>query len=241
MSDITWKTRPPLKRPIMVLALEGLFDTGEAATEAVSWIKSRSRSELMAVIDPERFFDFQQVRPVVNFNEDGTRRIDWPDTNVWACHTDGPRDLILVDGIEPHLRWRDYSNQLKQVAREAGAELVITVGALPAVVAHTRELKVTGSAADKELLRATNPAATRPPSGANRRHGCGQPRAPRRRIRSTISIRLMFPTTYRRRQASRHVRAEPQQIQAVTRVETGWESMQQAVSGVGRTSRRSSG
>lgn len=211
----------------MLLALEGLFDTGEAATGAMAWIRSRGESELMATIDPERFFDFQQVRPVVGFDDDGNRSIDWPTTDVWACQTEGSRDLIVIDGIEPNLRWRDYAAQLLRVAREARAEMVITVGAMPAVVAHTKNLDVTGSAADADLakrLRLKQPSY-QGPTGVmgvvnHALHVSGMP---------IISIRVDVPHYVPAPPSPKATMALLKRIEEVTSVETGWQSLQQAV------------
>ncbi len=212
----------------MLVALEGLFDTGEAATEAMSWIRSRGESELMATIDPERFFDFQQVRPVVGFDEDGNRSIDWPTTDVWACKTDASRDLIVIDGVEPNLRWRDYSAQLLRVAREARAEMVITVGAMPAAVAHTKHLDVTGSAADPELarrLRLKQPSY-QGPTGVmgvvnHELHTSGMP---------IISVRVDVPHYVPSPPSPKATMALLKRIEDVTSVETGWQSLEPAVS-----------
>ena len=150
MADLKWKTVPPLRRPFLLMSFEGLFDAGGAATGALEQIRERSDASLIAEIDAEDFFDFTQQRPIVRI-VDGQRAIDWPSTRVWACKTDGPRDLVVMSGVEPHLRWRSFADQIIDVVRRSGAELSITVGAMVAMVPHSRTFGVTGSSADSVL------------------------------------------------------------------------------------------
>ncbi len=133
------------------MAFEGLFDAAEAATSALEWIREKTEAVQIAEIDPESFFNFQETRPVVRLGDDGKRVIDWPATKVWACQTDGPRDLVVMTGIEPQLRWKGFARCIVDVAHRSGAEMVVTVGAMVSMVPHTRPFPVTGSAADADL------------------------------------------------------------------------------------------
>ena len=132
------------------MSFEGLFDAGGAATSALAQIRARSETTKIAEIDSEDFFNFAEQRPLVTIN-DGVRSIEWPSTTVWACKTDGPRDLVVMSGIEPHLRWQSFADQIVDVVRRSGSELAITVGAMVSMVPHTRTFGVTGSAAVMSL------------------------------------------------------------------------------------------
>jgi proteasome assembly chaperone (PAC2) family protein len=68
---------------------------------------------------------------------------------------------VLLIGIEPNLRWRTFTGEIIELARELGVELVVTLGALLADVPHTRPAPVTGSASDPELVRELGLAASR--------------------------------------------------------------------------------
>ncbi len=139
-----------MRRPFLLMSFEGLFDAGGAATGALAQIRARSETTKIAEIDAEDFFNFAEQRPQVRI-DDGVRSIEWPSTTVWACKTDGPRDLVVMSGIEPHLRWLSFADQIVDVVRRSGAELAITVGAMVSMVPHTRTFGVTGSAADPLL------------------------------------------------------------------------------------------
>jgi hypothetical protein len=152
-SELTWAASPTLRRPIVVLAFRGLFDAANAATAAVEWLAQRNGAHLLARIDPEGFFDFQQQRPLVQIDEDGRREILWPYNDFVGTASGGPRDLVVCAGYEPHLRWRTFASYVLEVVRRCDAEMVVTLGSMVGLVPHTRPLPVTGSAANPELAR----------------------------------------------------------------------------------------
>ncbi len=156
MSEVIWKDQVPLRRPVLLMAFEGLFDAAESATESLAWIRDRCETTQLAEIDPEIYFNFHETRPIVRFDGTGNRVIDWPATRVWACRTEGPRDLILMTGVEPQLRWRSFSESVLEIVRRGGAEIAVTVGALVSMVPHSRPFPITGSAANAELARRMN-------------------------------------------------------------------------------------
>ena len=152
MSQTTWLAESDLDRPLMVVAFRGLFDTADAATSAVRWMQEHNSSYELADIDPETFFDFTQERPTVALDADGQRVISWPENRAFAARTpDGQRDLVLLAGVEPHLRWRTFSEELGEIARRTSAEMVITLGSMVGMAPHTRPLAVIGSSTNPLL------------------------------------------------------------------------------------------
>jgi proteasome assembly chaperone (PAC2) family protein len=154
--------RPELTRPILVAAFRGWNDGAQAASLAAGYLAKTWGAERFAEVDPENFFDFQAARPHVSLEEGLTRRIDWPETVFYHARPEGlDRDLVLLLGIEPNLRWRTFTELLVGLARELGIELLITLGALLADVPHTRSAPVTGSASDKDLVERLGLSASR--------------------------------------------------------------------------------
>jgi proteasome assembly chaperone (PAC2) family protein len=154
--------RPELTRPVLIAAFRGWNDGAQAASLAAGYLAKTWDARQFADVDPEGFFDFQATRPHVSLEEGVTRRIDWPETAFYHARPDGhERDVVLLLGIEPNLRWRRFTDLLVGVARDLGVELVITLGALLADVPHTRPAPVTGSASDEELVRRLGLSASR--------------------------------------------------------------------------------
>jgi len=137
----------------MVAAFAGWNDAASAATTALEAAAVSLDSEVVARIDPEEFFDFQDNRPTVRLTAGQTRRIEWPENTLIAAETpSGEHDLLLLSGTEPSLRWRTFTDLVVGAAERAGVGMVITLGALIADVAHTRPVPITGLASDAELV-----------------------------------------------------------------------------------------
>ncbi|MET0881622.1 MAG: PAC2 family protein, partial [Acidimicrobiales bacterium] len=148
-----WHRRQPLRNPMLVAAFEGWNDAGDAASTAVRHLRDVWELELVAELDPEEFYSFTDTRPHVTFDDGGLRRIDWPANRFWAGEVRGQdRDLLVLDGIEPNLRWRTYGEQITGVAHDLGVSMVVTLGALLTDIPHTRPTSVIGTADDAELI-----------------------------------------------------------------------------------------
>ena len=154
--------RPELTRPVMIAAFRGWNDGAQAASLAAGYLAKTWGAERFADIDPEGFFDFQAARPHVSLEDGITRRIDWPETAFYHARPDGlDRDVVLLLGIEPNVRWRTFTELLVGLAHNLAVDLVITLGALLADVPHTRPSPVTGSASDEELVQRLGLSASR--------------------------------------------------------------------------------
>ena len=139
---------------MLIGAFRGWNDGAQAASLAAGYLAKTWSAKRFADVDPENFFDFQATRPHVSLEDGLTRRIDWPETAFYHARPDGlDRDVVLLLGIEPNLRWRTFGELLIGLARELDVELMITLGALLADVPHTRPAPVTGSASDPELVQ----------------------------------------------------------------------------------------
>lgn len=143
---------PELRSPVLVAAFEGWNDAADAASSVVDHLMKVWNARVVAAIDPEEFYDFQMNRPVVGTDENGHRRLTWPSTQLAVASPPGAlRDVILLRGIEPNMRWRQFCAELLAGATELGAELVVTLGALLADTPHTRPIPVTGTATEPDL------------------------------------------------------------------------------------------
>ncbi len=153
-----------LRRPILIVAFSGWNDAAESATSAARFLCRIWSMSRLAVIQPEEFYHFGLTRPEVRFRKDtpGVREVHWPTTDFFR--SDEPalaRDVIVGLGIEPHLRWQTFCGHILDLARRAQVSLVITLGALLADVPHTRPVRISGVATDRELGRRFQTTPTR--------------------------------------------------------------------------------
>ncbi|MEZ5376986.1 MAG: PAC2 family protein [Acidimicrobiales bacterium] len=227
MTELTWNERPTLRRPLLLIAFEGLFDAAEAATDALGWIRERNDSVQVAEIDGETFYNFVEIRPTVRIAGSGGRVIDWPGARVWAVRTDSVRDLLVMTGTEPQLRWGTFADLILDVARQSGAEMAVTVGAMVSMVPHTRPFTITGSAANPELARRLN--LDRPTyEGPTGIAGVINERLDRSGL-PVMSLRVAVPHYVPSPPNPKATRALLRSIQKTTGVPTGYEELDGAV------------
>jgi len=154
VNELIWNydTLDSLDRPILVVAFKGLFDASGSATSALEWLMEKSESEHLGEIDSETFFDFTQERPLIGFDKNGERTLSWPKNKIVAIKTnENERDLLAISGIEPHLRWRTFSELLVEIVNKSNAESVLTLGSMVGMTPHSRPLAVNGSSTNLEL------------------------------------------------------------------------------------------
>ena len=141
-----------LRDPIVIAAFEGWNDAGESASAVIRHLAEVWRAEVVAAVDPEDYYDFQVNRPQV-VTVDGRRMIRWPTTRVMlARDTPVGRDVILIAGIEPSVRWRSFAGDVLSYVLDQGAQLLVVLGGLLADVPHTRPIPISITSEDPELL-----------------------------------------------------------------------------------------
>ena len=149
----------PLVDPVLVAAFEGWNDAGDAASGALEHLEEVWEARAVVEVDPDDYYDFQVNRPTVRLVDGATRQITWPTTRFSVCRPPGAeRDVVLVRGLEPNMRWRGFCDELLEVTSALGVTLVVTLGALLADSPHTRPVPVSGTAAQNDS--AEKPAVT---------------------------------------------------------------------------------
>src|SRR5436190_7179376 len=162
MQPLIWESRPDgLRAPAIICTFSGWNDIGDAASAALTFIGESLKAERFARIDPEDFYDFQATRPQIGFTEDRKREITWPGIEIYAARVPrAPRDLILVQGPEPSMRWRTFCQHIIDLAEALGTQLIVTMGALLADVPHSHPVSITGLASDEGLVEKLGVAET---------------------------------------------------------------------------------
>jgi proteasome assembly chaperone (PAC2) family protein len=149
MPIVTFHRELPANIPTMVMAFGGWIDAGEAATGALRHLVRHLAAPCLAAMDSEEFFVLSQARPVVRRTAAGPREVQWPQSEFFLWQPPaGGTGLLLFCGMEPHLKWRTYTQHLLDVAAQCGVHRIISLGALLAEQPHTRPARVTGRSTD---------------------------------------------------------------------------------------------
>jgi predicted ATP-grasp superfamily ATP-dependent carboligase len=131
---------------------------------------------------------------VVEVESGHTQRLIWPTTRISVARTQPAdssapatglsRDVILVHGIEPNMRWRAFTEELVQGLESLGVELVILLGAMLADAPHTRPVPVSVGSSNATLasdaLRGVGRVDYKGPTGivGVLQHACAQAAIP---------------------------------------------------------------
>ena len=146
------RSNGPLTDPVMIAAFEGWNDCGGAATGVIDHLIDTWDATLIGAIDPEDFYDFQVNRPSVSIDDAGMRHLVWPSTQIYLARPPSlGRDVLLVRGIEPNMRWRQFCAEILAATTDLGTTLVCMLGAVMAEVPHTRPIEVNGTSTEVDI------------------------------------------------------------------------------------------
>jgi proteasome assembly chaperone (PAC2) family protein len=148
----------PLTSPVAIAGFEGWNDAGEAASGVVNHLGIAWQATPIAALDPDDYYDFQVNRPVIDIEDGHIQRLIWPTSRISLARMESSglsRDIVLVHGIEPNMRWRGFCDEITSGLAELGVELVILCGALLAEAAHTRPVPVSVGSSHAKLMADT--------------------------------------------------------------------------------------
>jgi proteasome assembly chaperone (PAC2) family protein len=155
-----------LAAPVLIQALSGWVDVGSAGTLAAARLVDDG--ELVATFDTDALFDYRTNRPVLDIYDASMKELAWPELSVRRASYGG-RDLLVLTGTEPDLRWKEFASAVREVSLRLGVTQLISLGAVPAAIPHTIPTPVLATASDRSLLAKDIPVlagAMRVPSAA---------------------------------------------------------------------------
>lgn len=159
MGHVHMSEVPDLENALLVGAFAGWNDAASAATWAIKFLINQWEATPFADIDPEDFYDFTESRPQTRVTGGAVRRLSWPANRFYVHRAErteaGPtqRDIVLLLGEEPHMRWKTFAQDVLDVCRQCQVEEVMLLGSLIAEVPHTAPVQVAGTAGEAAVLR----------------------------------------------------------------------------------------
>ena len=139
----------PLDAPVLVAAFDGWVDAGSGGTLAAGRLADGGR--VIATFDADRLFDYRARRPTLDIVDGTLSTLDWPELTVRVSRVEG-RDIIVLSGPEPDFVWHEFAADVIGLARRLNVASWISLGSIPAAVAHTRPVPVLGTASVRGLL-----------------------------------------------------------------------------------------
>lgn len=145
---------PAMRDPLALIALWGLGDGTGSAVGALRHLREKWTADEIATLDPDHFYNLTSARPR-RVNQGDEYVLRWPGVRFYVAHLpSGSRDVLLISGREPHLRWGQFIDAIASFLDEAGVRDVLTLTSRPAEVPHTRPAPLTLNDVDPEFGQA---------------------------------------------------------------------------------------
>ncbi len=138
--------------PVLVTALDGFLDAGNAAGLAVAHLTSDGAGRVVASFEVDEFYDYRARRPPLTFTEDHYTDYDAPRLVVRLMEDRLGSPYLLMTGPEPDIRWEAFAKAVRVVVEHFDVRLVVALGSVPMAVPHTRPVQLTNHATAHRLL-----------------------------------------------------------------------------------------
>ncbi len=142
--------------PVLVVALEGFLDAGNAGALAVAHLledaEGGAPGRVVASLDVDEFYDYRARRPALTFFENRYTDYEAPRLLVRLLTDAQGTPYLLLSGPEPDSRWEGFAQAVRTVVEHFGVRLVLSLGAVPMAVPHTRPVQLTNHANAERLL-----------------------------------------------------------------------------------------
>ena len=138
--------------PVLVVALDGFLDAGNASALAVSHLLDDEQTRVVASFEVDEFYDYRARRPPMTFLENRYTDYDAPRLVVRLLTDAEGTPYLLLTGPEPDIRWEGFAGAVRAVVEHFSVRLVAMLGSVPMAVPHTRPVQLTNHATDEDLL-----------------------------------------------------------------------------------------
>jgi proteasome assembly chaperone (PAC2) family protein len=147
---------PDLKNPLLIAGFEGWGNALKISSGMVAYLVRKFEARRFAEINPDLFFRYDEMRPVVHIEKGVLKSLTPPGGTFYAAQTaaDG-RDLVILKADEPQLRWSGFVEELFDLSRRLNVHSIITIGSMYDHVLHTDRFvsAIASDAAMTSLLR----------------------------------------------------------------------------------------
>ena len=138
--------------PVMLAALEGFLDAGQASALAVAHLGEGEPGRVVASFEVDEFYDYRARRPPLSFHEDHYADYEAPRLVVRLMNDLLGSPYLLLTGPEPDIRWEAFARAVRAVVEHFDVRLVASLGSVPMAVPHTRPVQLTNHATSQRLL-----------------------------------------------------------------------------------------
>lgn len=143
---------PELGKPVLIQALTGFVDAGNATRLAREHLAATLEGQLVATFDVDQLIDYRSRRPPMIFIEDRWHSYEDPRLELRAFTDAGGVPFLLLTGPEPDGQWERFVAAVIALIDQLGVRLTVGLNSIPMAVPHTRPAGVTAHATRRELI-----------------------------------------------------------------------------------------
>jgi proteasome assembly chaperone (PAC2) family protein len=140
---------PVLDAPVLIASFDGWVDGGRAGTMAAEQLAEGGR--VIATFDSDALLDYRARRPALDIVDGRPIELQWSELELTATRI-GERDVLVLTGPEPDFLWHQLTYEVVDLVQQLKVSTWVSLGAIPATVAHTRPVPVLGTASMDGLL-----------------------------------------------------------------------------------------
>jgi predicted ATP-grasp superfamily ATP-dependent carboligase len=148
---------PDLGRPVMLEAMTGVVDSGNAVRLASEHLLTTLEHEVVVTFDIDLLLDYRSRRPAMTFVEDHWEHYEDPTLALYALRDRADTPFLLLAGPEPDLMWKRFSTAIRELTRRLNVRLTVGLNAIPMAVPHTRPTGLIAHATRKDLIAGHEP------------------------------------------------------------------------------------
>lgn len=141
----------------LVVVLTGFLDAGKSAELAARHLSDMAEGKVVATFDVDALHDYRARRPPVTFVRDHYADYEAPRLVVRALRDTGGTPFLLLAGPEPDIRWEAFARAVREVVERFDVSRVVSMGAVPMAVPHTRPIAITPHANRPDLVPGESP------------------------------------------------------------------------------------
>jgi predicted ATP-grasp superfamily ATP-dependent carboligase len=141
----------------LVVVLTGFLDAGKSAELAARHLSDLAEGKVGATFDVDALHDYRARRPPVTFVRDHYTDYEAPRLVVRALRDTGGTPFLLLAGPEPDIRWEAFARAVREVVERFDVSRVVSMGAVPMAVPHTRPIAITPHANRPDLVPGESP------------------------------------------------------------------------------------
>ncbi len=141
----------------LVTVLTGFLDAGKSAELAARHLTDLGEGKVVATFDIDVLFDYRARRPPMSFLNDHYGAYEAPRLVVRALRDAGGTPFLLMHGPEPDIRWEGFAQAVRELVERFGVTRVVSLGAVPMAVPHTRPVAITPHGNRHELVQGHSP------------------------------------------------------------------------------------